>query len=443
MVGTTTYARTIDARPADYVGKLSRLMPGDTLELAPGNYLHGLPIHRLNGTSDAPIRIAPQNGEKRPRFIARPGRNTVSIVDSSFVEIVGLELDGAGLQADGVKAEARSRFAHHITVEDLLITGHGADQQIVGISTMCPAWNWVIRRNIIIGAGTGLYLGDSDGSAPFVAGVIEHNLVRDTRGYNLQIKHQRPRPDLPGMPAVPSVTVIRHNVFSKAENASTASLARPNVLVGHFPPAGPGTDDTYLIYGNFFYENPTEALFQGEGNIALYSNVFVNMSGSAIHVQAHKGRPERVDVFGNTVVAREGGILISGANPEKQQRVFRNLVFAGLPIHGGQPIGNVTGELQAAEKVLTKPFSRPGTLSLAPKKLDSAPPSRWPTLPERYVDADRDFDSAARGTGGAGAYVRQSAAWLLAMERKPAMTSGGQRGPWATGSNFTPNVKRR
>ena len=90
-----------------------------------------------------------------------------------------------------MKSERQARYAHHITLENLLIRGHGNNQQTVGISTKCPAWNWVIRGNTIIGAGTGMYLGDSDGSAPFVAGVIERNLIVDTIGYNLQIKHQR------------------------------------------------------------------------------------------------------------------------------------------------------------------------------------------------------------------------------------------------------------
>ena len=48
----------------------------------------------------------------------------------------------------------------------------------------------------------------------------EHNLIVDTLGYNLQIKHQLPRPALPGMPSEKSVTIIRHNVFSKAHGAA-------------------------------------------------------------------------------------------------------------------------------------------------------------------------------------------------------------------------------
>ena len=77
----------------------------------------------------------------------------------------------------------------------------GGNQQVVGISTNgAPTWNWTIRGNTIIGAGTGMYLGNSDGANPFVAGVIERNVVRDTIGYNLQIKHQAPWPGISGCP---------------------------------------------------------------------------------------------------------------------------------------------------------------------------------------------------------------------------------------------------
>ncbi|MBK7696343.1 MAG: hypothetical protein IPI30_19105 [Saprospiraceae bacterium] len=53
------------------------------------------------------------------------------------------------------KAEGTAgNWAHHVTIEKLNIVNCGVDQQAVGISTKCPAWNWIIRSNIIIGAGT-------------------------------------------------------------------------------------------------------------------------------------------------------------------------------------------------------------------------------------------------------------------------------------------------
>lgn len=418
-IAASVGAKTLDAGPADYRARLAVLAPGDTLRLAPGDYVQGLPIHRLNGRPGAPIRIEAKDRAARPRFLGRRGHNTVSIVDASYIEIAGLELDGRGLAVDGVKAESNSRFAHDITLDDLLIKGHGADQQVIGISTKSPAWKWVIRNTVILEAGTGMYLGESDGSAPFVAGLIEGNLIRDTRGYNLQIKHQLERPALPGMPAQPSTTIIRHNVFSKQKNGSREALARPNLLVGHFPKSGAGSEDIYLIYANFLYENPTEALFQGEGNIALYSNVFVNMSGSAVHIQPHNGRPESVDVFGNTVVARDRGILIVGGNPDRSQRAFGNAIFADAPLEAPHASSNVIGNLQEAAQRLRSPFASPGALELAPLHDSAVKTKAWPSVPGRYVDAAKDFEGNPRVPGIAGAYSSRAPIWSLPLDRKP------------------------
>ncbi|MCB0013279.1 MAG: right-handed parallel beta-helix repeat-containing protein, partial [Anaerolineales bacterium] len=295
--GGTTYF----GNPGNYRALLDQLVAGDTLQLEAGDYLSGLPIDEMHGTAAAPIIIRGPASGPRARFLARSCCNTVSFGDASYIRIFNLELDGQGLaNVDAVKAESTGAFTHDIWLENLYIHDHDANQQTVGISTKAPAWNWTIRRNIIDSAGTGLYLGDSNGDAPFVNGLIEGNLIVDTIGYNMQVKHQNPRPNLPGMPTT-GRTIIRHNVFSKANNASTGGDARPNLLVGHWPLSGNGQNDVYEIYGNFFYQNPTpEALFQGEGNVALYNNLFVATTGDAIAIQAHNDVPREVRVFLNT-----------------------------------------------------------------------------------------------------------------------------------------------
>ena len=247
----------IPANPINYRNLLANLQPGDTLQLEAGTYTQGLPIDNLHGTVGQPVVIAGPNSGPRAIFTGRSCCNTVSLRDSSYIEIRNLELDGSGLAVDAVKAEGNANWTHHITLENLFIHNHAANQQIVGINTKSPAWGWVIRNNIINSAGTGIYLGDSNGSAPFVAGLIEGNLIVDTLGYNMQIKHQNPRPPNIGLPVGDNKTIIRHNVFSKANNAATGGNARPNLLVGHWPLSGTGQNDVYEIYGNFFYENPT------------------------------------------------------------------------------------------------------------------------------------------------------------------------------------------
>lgn len=410
------------ATPADYLRALPGLKPGDTLRLAAGAYTRGLPIRALNGEPGRPIVITgPDSGEPAVLEAVR-GANTVSIRDSSHVVIRNLRLEGRGLPVDGVRAEADSRFAHHITVENLVLVGFGHDQQNVAISTQGPAWGWVIRGNVIVGAGTGMYLGGSDGGVPFVGGLIEYNVILDTIGYNLQIKHQRGRPTSIGMPPGPARTIIRHNVFSKANGAAGGNFARPNLLVGHFPRSGPGADDEYAIYGNFFYQNPTEALFQGEGNVAFYGNVLVNTAGSAVAIQPHNDRPKRVRVFHNTIVARDSGVHFQGADDAFVQRVARNTIFAAQPLAGRDDGGNLVGSQESAARYLVAPSGAPGAgldLSWRPGVGGVAGPA---LAIDDLPDSRLDFESRPRGDGDVGAYAPGAPrpGWALQLARKPA-----------------------
>ena len=338
LAGTAT-ATDYRANAQDYRDYLRRLQPGDRVLLAPGDYLQGLPLHNLAGHGGQPIVIEAAEPDAPPRFLARPGANTVSLVDVRHLVLRNLELDGRNQPVDAVKAEGHSRYADFITLEHLFIHDHAASQQNVGISTKCPAFGWVIRGNRIERVGTGMYLGDSDGSDPFVGGLIEANRVSQTLGYNLQIKHQTSRP--PGH-ADRHDTVIRYNVFSK-QDALPGPQARPNVLFGHFPLMGAGSEDRYLVYGNLFLHNPSEALFQAEGRVALYDNVFINGSGDAIHVQPHNDVPRDMAIFSNTVLASATGIQVRRAQGTRyRQRVLANVVAASSPLQGGEAAYNIT-----------------------------------------------------------------------------------------------------
>ncbi|WP_124945748.1 hypothetical protein [Sulfurirhabdus autotrophica] len=403
---TLSIARIFSVTPKNYFTSLKYLEPGDTLLLQPGNYLKGLPIHRINGEANQLITITGPTNGPQPVFIARQGHNTISINNTSYIVIRNLELDGQGFPVDGVKCEGNAEWAHHVTLENLVIKNHGNNQQSVGISTKCPAWNWVIRGNTILGAGTGIYLGNSDGSAPFVAGLIEFNRVADTIGYNLQIKHQNPRPDIAGMPTESSTTIIRHNLFSKTNNGATGPLARPNVLVGHWPLSGHGTTDRYEIYGNFFYQNPTEALFQGEGNIALYNNLFINDDGNAIRIRPHNDIPRAIAIFYNTVIASGTGISIT-IGPESEgftQKVTANAVFAKQPIVAKWQKSNITDARLIAANYLVRPFVKYTEINLYPKKGQLKLQKLDSSIFNAFTDGDKDFNGRKREGLYCGAY---------------------------------------
>ena len=414
---------TYTANPDNYLARVKILKPGDYLRLLPGEYKNGLPIQYLRGTAQAPITISGPESGQRAVFVARPRHNTISIINSGYVAIRNLDLEGRHLRVDGVKCEGHADWAHHITLDGLRVRGHGNNQQTVGISTKCPAWGWIIRNNVIEGAGTGLYLGNSDGHAPFIAGLIEHNLVVDTLGYNLQIKHQQSRPMLPEMPSGHNTTIIRHNVFSKANGGSSGKMARPNVLVGHWPLTGPGAEDDYLVYGNLFYQNPHESLFQGEGNIALYNNLFVNHFGDAIRIQPHNDTTRIVSVFYNTVIASGSGITLlrRERDPAYPQLVAANIVFAKSPIRDTFLEGNLTGELTEASGFLARPFAPLGEMSLMPTSNNVQEHAESSARFDRYPDSDLDFDGDLRGKSRLGAYALDKIRphWALVLEIKP------------------------
>jgi hypothetical protein len=392
------------AGPDDYRQILSRLQAGDRLLLEAGEYLRGLPLHRLAGEAGNPIVVeGPAQGE-RARFIARKGSNTVSLLDVSHLVIRNLELDGRNLPVDAVKAEGHGRFAHYVTLEGLHIHDHAASQQSVGISTKCPAVGWVIRGNRIERVGTGMYLGNSDGRAPFVGGLIEGNQVTDTIGYNLQVKHQRPRPDDLPEADLRHDTHIRHNFFSKA-GSMPGPGARPNVLVGHLPVTGQGSEDRYMIYGNLFWQNPSESLFQGEGHLALYNNVFVTQGPDAVRIQPHNDVPREVRILQNTVLAANHGITVRVPEGNAHlQAVGGNAVFAARAIEGGVQHANQIGTYDRASLFLFNPYAPLQQADLAPRPgwLDGDDyDAAWR---QGLPDVDRDFLGRKRPAGGLGAY---------------------------------------
>ena len=435
----TVAERVLQGDPTNYRALLPTLVPGDLLELTAGDYTQGLPLVDVHGESGRCIVIAgPEAWPPLVRFEVRTCCNTISLSDSSYLVLRNLEVDGTGdtVSADGVKAESTSTAVHHVTLERLWIHDHDLSQQTVGISTKCPAWNWVVRESVVERCGTGMYFGDSTGGAELVAGLLEHNLVRETTGYNVQIKHQNGRATGLGAPAS-AVTVIRHNVFSKATGSATGDDARPNLLVGHWPLAGPGSDDDYLVYGNLFWQNGTgaEALFQGEGNVALYDNLFVNDFGPAVAIQPHEDVPRRARVFRNTVIAATTGLRLTGAVGAADPRVVGNAVFAGTPLSTGAGVtvvDNATGTVAEAAASLVAPDGLPGgvpALDLYP--LGGALAGAVdPTGIDGYEHFARDFNGRLRLLPRRGAYGGDGTnpGWLPALQRKPEvyhLFSGG------------------
>lgn len=416
--------RTIQANPSTYKNLLTTLVPGDRLLLAPGTYTQQLRISNRNGQPGKCIVIEGPATGAPALFQGSNTFNTISLINVSYMVFRNLTLDGMNLLGDGAKVEANSAYAHHITLENLRFKNYAQSAGRNAISTKGKAWNWVIRRNVIERAGLGLYLGKPDGTAEFVNGLIEHNVVHSSIEYNVQIKHQKGRDTALGMPAN-GTTIIRHNVFSKETGGATGTGARPSVLVGHWPLTGAGSSDIYQIYGNVFYQNPNEALFQGEGNIALHDNLFVNRGGTrAIRIQKHNNLPRRIDIFNNTIVASGEGVAIYNADPAYPQRVRGNIIFAAKPVDGnGEHFGNFIAPYAAAGQYLNNPMGTltQGNLDLFPMPGKVVGQSVVVSFLYDLLDADKDFNGMPKLDTYRGAYSDDGVnpGWQPALEIKP------------------------
>jgi nitrous oxidase accessory protein NosD len=365
----TTYSGT----PANYTTLLAGLVAGDTLNLAGGTYANRLVINGLNGTSGAWITIEGPTTGTPATFNGVSGNNTVSLRNCSFIAIKNITIDCLGLAVDGIKAEGYTAPAtnavHDMLIEGCKIVNAGNNQQIVGINTKCPCWNWTIRGNEIIGAGTGLYLGNSTGDDPFVAGIIEGNRVYDPEGYCVEIKHQNPRPTGVGLPTGDSRTIIRNNVFIKTDRAS-GSGDRPNVLFGGFPDSGVGSNDLYEVYGNFFSHNPREVLLQATGRFTIHDNLFVDQTasfGGAILVTNHSSKAVKLaNIYNNTTYATYRGIYF--ANAATADQVTGNLCFSATPIAGTitNQSNNVTATVAQAGTYVNSPSTTLGSMNFFP-----------------------------------------------------------------------------
>ena len=228
------------------------------------------------------------------------------------------------------------------------------------------------------------------------------------------------------MPTGKTNTVIRHNVFTKGGNSSTGSLARPNVLIGDVPASGPGAENGYEVYGNFFYQNPSEALFQAEGNVAFYANLMVSSTGSAVNVQPHNGSVRAIRVFGNTVVAAGSGISVTGGSAAYTQQVMGNAVFAATPISAVGATANITDSYANAGNYLNNPTGALGQLDLFPKPgalrgaaIDAAGIAK-------FTDSAAGFQRPGSRLVVSGAYSGEGAnpGWLPTIDDQAAIDAG-------------------
>lgn len=416
--------RTLNADTSNYKTIIPTLIPGDLLKLKAGTYT-AIRLSNLHGNASNWIVIESEDHGNPAIFKGDSSNNVMELRGLSYLAIRNLKFDGLnndasfGISAGGGDTQA----SHHIRIENNEFVRFSGGQQQDAISTKSAAWNWVIRGNRVMDAGTGFYFGNSNGTNPFVAGVIENNFIQNTLGYNMEIKYQKPRPTLAGMPTSTQKTIIRNNVFMKA-NLPSPSGERPNVLVGGFPDTGAGVNDIYEIYGNLFYDNPTgEAHLQVSGRVAIYNNIFVKGSTYAIRLQNHDLPLKLAHIFNNTIYDVPTGISV-GSPGTIETRIVGNLIFAGTPISGTPTVklDNITDTVANAGLYVNAPSSTLGVMNFFPISGSKAIGGAMNmSVFSAYGDADRDFNGTLiPDTLMRGAYSGQGTnpGWKLNRELK-------------------------
>lgn len=431
-------ARLLQGNPTNYNTLIPTLAPGDTLHLQAGNYLR-LSLRNVLGTPSQWITImGPTSGP--PAVIQGESCcNTVQLYGCSYLAIRRFTIDGRGLDVDGVNA--KSPTSHDILIEGCTLINFGNNQSTVAISTKTTVWNWTIRGNSILEPGTGMYLGNSDGTFPFIAGVIEGNFVKYPAGYCMEIKQQNPYTVQPGMPAGPNRTIIRNNVFLKDDRPSPSG-DRPVFLVGEFPDTGPGSSDLYEVYGNFACHNSRESIFQGGGRVVVHDNIFVDAGPdqAAVYFMDHNGPLKVAYAYNNTIYGGAQGIRFAD-QPRVAGGAVGNLVFADSPISscGGCAVtvqDNVTAPIANAGQYVVSPSTTLGSMDFY-LRADCASCVGTPidfSLFTTHTDYNLDFNGSPKGSWifrGAYAGLGTNPGWRL-----NAGLKGG--GPGSAGTDMIP-----
>ena len=204
---------------------------------------------------------------------------------------------------------------------------------------------------------TGLYLGDSDGTQPFVNGLIEHNLIKDTIGYNMEIKDQNSIPDIPGMPGGPTSTIIRNNVFIKNDQPSPDG-DRPNVLVSGVSGHRHGLAEHVRDLWQLLSAQPPRSPVPGLRTYLAARQYLCRRAGHYPAVVLRKqNNPLKIALVYNNTVYTSGKGIYFGTRAQIYDAVVGNLVFSSAPISGQimQQSDNVVAPVAKAPTYVKSP----------------------------------------------------------------------------------------
>ncbi|MHC4742181.1 MAG: right-handed parallel beta-helix repeat-containing protein [Planctomycetota bacterium] len=123
---------------------ISRLKPGDTILIAPGNYSGGIYLDETSGKENVPITISGDDPDNPPLF--RGGGQAFHLADCSYINLKNLKVKG--FPSNGINIDDGGSFetsAHHVILENITIleTGPKGNHDALKISGLD---NFIIRK---------------------------------------------------------------------------------------------------------------------------------------------------------------------------------------------------------------------------------------------------------------------------------------------------------
>ena len=332
--------------------------------------------------------------------------------------------------AIGIRANGEGNVVYDIAVINCLFQGEDGQQSDSAISTEVPTYGWIIRDNVFAGVGIGLSLGLSDGSEPFVDGLIDRNLFEDTIGQAILIPFQAPWPTAAGLPVDPTNTIIRNNVLIKDDDIGDDGPTA-TVEIGGFPESGLGGTNVYELYGNFFYHNQSAPLLQGSGRLTVHDNVFVDALDNSIYLSSADVTLESAHIYDNTFYGGSTAVYFFN-QAETDDFVVGNLVFGDATTTGVVTVehDNLVYSVAQAATVVTAPSTTLGSMDFYP--LDGQ--AQGTAIDMTSVDGEpsyaNDFNGTARDFTFRGAYSGEGTnpGWPLAEGIKGDAALGGAGG---------------
>jgi hypothetical protein len=302
---------------------LSTAGPGTTIQLAPGIYTGGIPIHQKNGAPGQPIVIAAKDPADRPVF--HGGGQALHLSDCNYVTLRGLIIRGFSI--NGINIDDGGTFdtpSSHILLEDMLFEQIGPTGNADGLK-MSGVDNFVILRCRFRGWG-----GSAIDLVGCHRGIVERCSFVGLEGYS-----QSSGVQLKGGTA--DVRVLRSNFLNAGQRAINLG---GSTGLQFFRPKAEGYEAARIeVAGNRFTGGETAVAFVTSRDSRVHRNTFLEPSRWVLRILQETQSPDFPPCSGgifenNIILVRDPKTIINIGNGTAPETFTfrRNYWFGPVPL---------------------------------------------------------------------------------------------------------------